>query len=384
MMMDVFKSMGYDVHVVARTKKESVAQIDVPFNDPKTVKPLLVPATVKAKCDVSHHSLKKLKKFQPLRYLTPNDISLHDIPVVYWGDHFLTPWAPEVLEMIDETDFLFCDTEMYVRLESDLDIADKHIQFIHFPTVNLMPVYTKEPRMIWANSTFTRSWIRIRWGYNNPDYTNVGNKYAIVKIPRQIFNADVVHPPLYIDDYKNNHGFKDRPYDVLMFARLGADKFTVADFLNKHFKLLTMGALSPMKREGDKPFKPKGDLHATVTFKEVLPLLRQAKVYVHGKGFGAMPISGAESLPEHFGITVCEAMASGCPAIVPRVGGCWTDISMLGKYTLGYSSLKELNAYVQMLATNEKEWCKWHNLALEGVQRFSAEKVKATVKELLS
>lgn len=394
--------MGYDVHVVARTKKESVAQVDVPFRDarnvPRTnislngvekIRPLFIPATVKAKCDVSHHSLKKLKKFQPVRHLSVNDVSFHDIPVVYWGDHFLTPWAPEVIEMVDEADFVFCDTEMYVRMESDLDIADKHIQFVHFPTVKLMPIYKKEPKMLWANSTFTRSWIRIRWGYNNPHYTKVGPKYAIVKIPTQVFNAEVVHPPLYIEDYKNNRGFDDRPYDVVMFARLGEDKFTVAGYLNENFKLLTMGALSPLKRgviqgKFDKPFKPKGDLHVTVTFKQLIELLRQAKVYVHGKGFGTMPITGGQSLPEHFGITVCEAMASGCPAVVPRAGGCWTDISMLGKYTLAYSSLEELKAHVKMLVTDEKEWWKWHNISLEGVQRFSAEKVKARVKELLS
>lgn len=386
MMMDVFKDMGYKVHIVARTQKKTVAGADVQMLNPETGRPVLMPAKVQVSCKLKHHSLKQLRKFQPLKFITPDDISLHHIPVVYWQDKFLIPWAPEVVAKIEEADYVFCDTEMYIRLESTLDIADKHVQYVHFPTQGLMPVYTKEPKRLWANSTFTRQWIRIRWGYQNPNYTKIGRKYATVKIPKQVFTAQVVHPPLYIEDYKNNNGFDDRPYDVVMFARLGDDKFTVAAFLNKHFKLLSMGALSPEKIMPQKPkdvFKPEGELHATVTFKQVIQLLRQAKVYVHGKGFGSTR-AGGESLPEHFGITICEAMASGCPAIVPRRGGCWTDISMLGKHTFGYSSFKELKFHVDMLTKNKEEWLKWHKLGLERVKAFDAEKLKPRIKQLLA
>ena len=167
-----------------------------------------------------------------------------------------------------------------------------------------------------------------------------------------------------------------------------------------------MGALSPIKRPSEKSFqvtktspgqkqakttgfkptkvfKPTGELHATVTFKEAIKLLRQAKVYVHGKGFGTIPETGGQSLPEHFGITICEAMASGCPAIVPRSGGCWTDISMHGKHTLAYSSLEELRKNVEVLTSNKEEWLKWHNLGLERVKAFDAEKLKPRIKQLL-
>lgn len=384
MMCDIFKSMGYKVHIVARTKEAMSTEAKVPFMDPKTRKPMLIPTTVTAEMKLSHHSVQNLKMFQPLKYINPNDITMHDIPVIYWGNHFLTPWAPEVLAKMEEADYVFCDTEMYVRLETGVEIADKHIQFVHFPTQNLMPVYTREPKRVWANSMFTQSWIRIRWGYNNPNYTKLGKKYAVIKIPRQIFQAEVVNPPLYVEDYKNNVGFDERPHDVVMFARLGEDKFTVSGFLNERFKLLTMGALSPVRTPG-KPkqvFKPEGKLHATVTFKQVVDLLKKAKVYVHGKGFGQLS-TGGESLPEHFGITICEAMASGCPVIVPRRGGCWTDISMHGKYTLGYSSLEELESHVKLLTTKKEEWTKWHNLALERVEAFDVEKCKARIKQLL-
>ncbi|MCJ7630849.1 glycosyltransferase, partial [Candidatus Bathyarchaeota archaeon] len=295
------------------------------------------------------------------------------------------------------------NTEMYVRIESDLDISHKHIQYIHFPTENLMPVYGKEPKHIWTNSTFSQSWIRIRWGYSNPNYTKTDDKYVTVQIPKQIFEAQIVNPPIYVDDYRNECGFSDRRYDVVMFARLGEDKFTVADFLDKQFRLLSLGASSPLKpfmepaprkgvkqvnlnapkpMSGKQQFQPKGELHKNLTFDQIKQFLKQAKVYVHSKGFGLMQ-SGGVSEPEHFGISIIEAMASGCAAIVPRTGGCWSDISLLGKYTLAYSSLEELKANVERLARNRNEWEKWHNLALEGVQRFDAENAKKRIKELL-
>ncbi|MCJ7634915.1 hypothetical protein MUP77_21315, partial [Candidatus Bathyarchaeota archaeon] len=137
-LMDLFKGMGYDVHVVSRTRKESKAQVELSLLDPANARPLLTPVEVTAKMDLSHHKLRDLRKFQPLRHLLPSDISELDIPVVYWGDHFLTPWAPEVVEMIKDADYVLTDTEMFVRIESDLDIAHKHIQYIHFPTENLM------------------------------------------------------------------------------------------------------------------------------------------------------------------------------------------------------------------------------------------------------
>ena len=402
-MMDIFKALGHDVHIVGRTKEDTVAKVEMPIMDPSKAEPLFTQVEVIAKMDLSHHDVRDLRKFQPLHYIIPSDISFHDIPVVYWGDHFLTPWAPEVIAKMEEADYVFVDTEMYVRMEADLPIADKHIQFVHFPTENLMPVLGKEPKMLWVNSAFTQSWVKIRWGYNNPDYTKIDDEYATVQIPKQIFQAEVVNPPIYVDDYKNDSGFSNRRYDVVMFARLGEDKFTVADYIDKNFRLLSLGALSPINRTRPqtapqkgvkqvnltaekpmtKPFKPKGELHKDLTFDQIKQFLKQAKVYVHGKGFGMMQ-SGGASLPEHFGISIIEAMAAGCPAIVPRAGGCWSDISLQGKYTLAYSSLEELKFNVERLTKNRDEWEKWHNLALEGVQRFDAENIKAQVKELLN
>lgn len=404
MLMDTFKSMGYKVEIVYTDREESVAELQAPVLDAETFKPLLAPAQVKIKLDLTSHSIHQINDYQPIRHLTPLDFSPESIPICYWGNRFLTPWPKKVIEKMREADYVLSDTEMYVRMEENIDIADKHIQYVHFPTTTTMPVYKKEPS-IWCNSSFTNSWIRIRWGFNNPHYTKVGKKYVTVKIPNQIFNADIVYPPIYVKDYENSRGFSDRRFDVVMFSRLGEDKFTVANAIDKHFKLLSLGASRPLtqfrevlsgkstpgavqvnlnvpKERPLKTYKPKGKLHKNIKFKDIKKFLSQAKVYVHGKGFGRTK-GGEPSEPEHFGISICEAMAAGCPALVPRTGGCWTDISMYGKYCLGYSSLEELLAKVKLLVTQKKQWLKWHQLGLERVQAFDVERLKPRLKELI-
>lgn len=388
MFMDLFKALGNKVIIVSRTHKETRAKVDMPTLDRETAKPLLLPVEVRAKFGLSHYRINQLRRYQPVRNILPTDITQQDIPVIYWGNRFLTPFPDEVKRMAEEADYVFSDTEMYVRLSDEMPIQQKHIQYVHFPSEGTPPVFGKEPERLWCNSVFTQSWVRIRWGFNIPAYHSLDDKYAIIKMPRQIYQAQVVNPPIYVEDYRNELGFKDRYYDVVMFARLGTDKFTVADFIDKRFKLLTMGALSKaadMVPEGlrkEEPYRPAGKLQTNVTFRGIKNILPNAKVYVHGKGFGETS-PGIPSPPEHFGITVCEAMASGLPAIVPRAGGCWTDIAEYGKYCLGYSSWDELKQLIQVLTTDEAEWTKWHERSLEGVQRYDFDKIKEQVKGLL-
>lgn len=81
-----------------------------------------------------------------------------------------------------------------------------------------------------------------------------------------------------------------------------------------------------------------------VPFTELLKILSNAKVYLH-----IMPF-------DHFGISVVEAMASGCVPVVHRSGGPWTDIldTRQGAYGYSYSTPVEAASYIDMLVTNEE------------------------------
>jgi len=79
-------------------------------------------------------------------------------------------------------------------------------------------------------------------------------------------------------------------------------------------------------------------------FIELQKTLANAKVYLH-----TMPF-------DHFGISVVEAMASGCVPVVHRSGGPWTDIldAKQGAYGFSYSTPSEAAGYIDMLLTDER------------------------------
>jgi glycosyltransferase involved in cell wall biosynthesis len=58
---------------------------------------------------------------------------------------------------------------------------------------------------------------------------------------------------------------------------------------------------------------------------------------------------------DHFGISVVEAMASGCVPVVHRSGGPWTDIldARQGAYGFSYATPAEAANYIDMLVTDE-------------------------------
>jgi len=98
--------------------------------------------------------------------------------------------------------------------------------------------------------------------------------------------------------------------------------------------------------ENIRAFRVKGKitLLKNVSFTELQRILAKAKVYLH-----MMPF-------DHFGISVVEAMASGCVPVVHRSGGPWTDIldASQGTYGFSYSTPCEAADYIDRLVTNEE------------------------------
>jgi glycosyltransferase involved in cell wall biosynthesis len=80
-----------------------------------------------------------------------------------------------------------------------------------------------------------------------------------------------------------------------------------------------------------------------VPFKKLQELLARAKVYLH-----TMPF-------DHFGISIVEAMASGCVPVVHQSGGPWIDIlnAEQGKYGFSYLTPLEAAEYIDLLIADE-------------------------------
>jgi glycosyltransferase involved in cell wall biosynthesis len=97
-----------------------------------------------------------------------------------------------------------------------------------------------------------------------------------------------------------------------------------------------------------------------VPFSELAHMLSDAKLYLHVMH------------NDHFGISVVEAMASGCVPIVHRSGGPWLDIldSQQGAYGYSYSNAEEAASIIDTLITDEDLRSKIASRASYRAKRF--------------
>jgi glycosyltransferase involved in cell wall biosynthesis len=109
-----------------------------------------------------------------------------------------------------------------------------------------------------------------------------------------------------------------------------------------------------------------------MSFEELHSLRTKSKIYLH-----LMPY-------EHFGISIVEAMASGCVPIVHKSGGPWYDILERKEiYGYAYSSVIEATTKIKMLLNDPKHYVEKALLALERTKAFTYEKFSERLCKLL-
>jgi len=101
-------------------------------------------------------------------------------------------------------------------------------------------------------------------------------------------------------------------------------------------------------------------LLTNVSLNDFLEILSRAKVYLH-----VMPY-------DHFGISVVEAMASGCVPVVHRSGGPWLDIldGRQGEYGFSYVAAEEAASFIGALVTDENLRSKMASRDLNRAKKF--------------
>jgi len=238
-------------------------------------------------------------------------------------------------------DVFFTDEAGFMFWGDDLDWL-KEIFYVHWTFFPRGP----EKTTLWTNSSYTKEAIKHHWGRSD---------------------AEVVYPPLWVDQYTNNYGFHDRDIDVVMFAQLypGLKGLTLAEEIAKEgFKVVVIGA-----RIED--YNPElVEVRTNLTVDEYIDILSRSKVYIHAK------------VGEHFGITVTEAMACGAVPVVHATGGPYTDIIDKGKYGLYFHDVDVIDK-IKKLTSDEKLWERYHELAVERVWAFDVSNVADTVADLL-
>ncbi|MBS7620839.1 glycosyltransferase [Candidatus Bathyarchaeota archaeon] len=179
------------------------------------------------------------------------------------------------------------------------------------------------------------------------------------KVVKRYLRRDsiIVYPPVEVDEFRRTEDFNDREDIIVTTARFR--KWKHLNIIPKIAKLVGTGrfivmgivdeASNQVVEELKKAIQALGvsnriQLLINQPRKRYLEVLKSAKVYLH-----TQPM-------EAFGISIVEAMASGCIPLVPQNGGPWLDIldCKQGVYGFSYSSISEAAAIITKILKSEQ------------------------------
>ncbi len=117
-------------------------------------------------------------------------------------------------------------------------------------------------------------------------------------------------------------------------------------------------------------------------FSEIKKLYAKAKIFWSASGFGINEQEEPEKV-EHFGITVIEAMASGCVPVVSNKGGHKESINHSDNGFL-WNSLEELESITLELIGNERRRAEVAVLAKKRANDFSQDRFEKDILQIIA
>jgi glycosyltransferase involved in cell wall biosynthesis len=215
-------------------------------------------------------------------------------------------------------------------------------------------------------------------------YVFLTNSSFSSEVIRRIYGlrTEIVHPPV---DLKMFHPSSHKENLVISVGRFNPTKnyeFLIRAFSKvKDGKCLIVG--SARDRVSFKYLKKlrrlinhlgldgKVSLIVNIPLHILRDILSRAKIYVHC------------TQHEYFGISIVEAMASGCVPIVYRSGGPYTDIIEYGKYGLSFVNINELADKVSFLLKSDEVYKRLGEKALRRSKSFDKENFKKRIMEII-
>ena len=184
-------------------------------------------------------------------------------------------------------------------------------------------------RLVLANSYWTLGLFRRVWGDGYRSY--------------------VLHPPVDVEFFGCG-GYKEdlvvtvsrftpekRIEDLVYAAKeLEGYRFVFAGSTHAYSDSVIRAIRERAERLGAKNI----EILVNLSREDLRDLLCRARYYVH------------PPYPEHFGISVVEAMAAGCIPIVYRDGGAWTDVVSMVSGRLGYLDVTQIPRIVRGIDSN--------------------------------
>jgi glycosyltransferase involved in cell wall biosynthesis len=284
------------------------------------------------------------------------------------------------IRLIQNTLSLMSIKSLTINLNADSIPIPAHICYVHFPyfsvgeDASLRAKLRKELhlwtlrlcRFIFVNSSFTRRVLC----YTTPDICA---------------KTTILHPPLPMEPMSDSdflRGVEKRRNIVLTVSRFSREKKleTILDIAKEvnDGEFVIVGTLvdseyyAYLRNYIEREHIHNVRLLPNASFEELHSLRMQSKIYLH-----PMPY-------EHFGISIIEAMASGCVPIVHKSGGPWYDIlEHKEMWGYAYSSVDEATTKIEILLNDPNHYLEKASLALERSKAFTYEKFNERLHEFL-
>jgi len=288
----------------------------------------------------------------------------------------------------EKPDLLWIDTDLY----KPIGHPSKIIEYIHFPTPKweeTLDYYIKYSRGIWkyyfkGSLTFYRIYGREN-PFNYADIVTCNSSY-IKEMIRELWGgtATVIHPPVLVREMLPLSGksFEDR-HGIVMIGRISPEKryedvIEAVSQSNSKPQLRVVGGLIPSRVDYFTKIKllakERGvelETYPNASREDLIRIVSSSRVFIHA------------TRKEHFGIAVVEGMALGCPVIVHRSGGQYTDITEKDKYGRSYESVTELAKEIDFAYYDTNEWERLHELSIKRCMEFDRSIFEARVRKIV-
>lgn len=250
--------------------------------------------------------------------------------------------------------------------------------YIHYPS----SLPSGKPGLHWRIYDRLIRWLSARV-YGEPKFILTNSSWTLTKFKKYYgnkFNTIILHPCIDDQFFIKEGEKKDKM--VITVSRFTPEKnlekiiYVAKDMPEYSFYLVgTTGRSSRRFIENLRTLRDYlGVKNITILTdvprKDLRKLLGEAAFYLH------------PPFPEHFGIAVAEAAASGCIPIVYADGGTWTDIVSRIDLSLGYSSITETPKIIRRIATEGKT-IKLREKAQRIAREFTFDRFKEKLREIM-